>query len=90
MHQQLTQHRIAAGFGPDAIVAAKSGGLVGIMRNEAGVVTFPDHQQHAVAVFTRLPYRAATDPARIDAGIGRISRTLTDHLRTTGGGEDMQ
>ncbi len=34
MGQQLTQHRIASGFGPGVVVAAKSGGLMGIVRNE--------------------------------------------------------
>jgi fatty-acyl-CoA synthase len=38
-------------------VAAKSGGLMGIIRNEAGVVTFPDGAAYAVAVFTRKRYR---------------------------------
>jgi len=42
MGQQLTRHRIASGFGHDVSVAAKSGGLMGVVRNEAGVVTFPD------------------------------------------------
>jgi beta-lactamase class A len=81
MAQQLTRHRIASGFGPDVAVAAKSGSLMGVVRNEAGVVTFPDGQQYAVAVFTRRAPNAATDPAPIDAGIGRIARALIDHLR---------
>jgi beta-lactamase class A len=51
------------------------------LRNEAGVVIFPDGQQYAVAVFTRRGTGVTTDPARIDAGIGRIARTLIDHLR---------
>jgi beta-lactamase class A len=81
MGQQVTRHRIASGFGAQVTVAAKSGGLMGIVRNEAGVVTFPDGQQYAVAVFTRRAPEVATDPARIDAGIGRIARTLIDDLR---------
>src|SRR6478735_8127442 len=52
MGQQLTRHRIAAGFGPDFVVAAKSGGLLGIVRNEVGVVTQPDGAAYAIAVFT--------------------------------------
>jgi hypothetical protein len=39
MGQQLTRHRIASGFGPDVKVAAKSGGLMGLVRNEAGVMS---------------------------------------------------
>jgi beta-lactamase class A len=81
MSQQLTRHRIAAGFGPGVSVAAKSGGLMGLVRNEAGVVTFPDRQRYAVAVFTRGTPGTTTDPARVDAGIGRIARTLIDELR---------
>ncbi len=81
MGQQLTRQRIASGFGPEVVVAAKSGGLMGVARNEAGVVSFPDGQQYAVAVFTRCTPGVTTDPAHIDAGIGRIARTLVDYLR---------
>jgi beta-lactamase class A len=81
MGQQLTRHRIASGFGPHVTIAAKSGGLMGIVRNEAGVVSFPDGQQYAIAVFTRRALGATTDPAHIDAGIGQIARTLIDDLR---------
>lgn len=81
MAAQLTRHRIASGFGPDVTVAAKSGGLMGLVRNEAGVVSFPNGEQYAVAVFTRCAPDATVDPARIDAGIGRIARALVDQLR---------
>jgi beta-lactamase class A len=81
MAQQLTRHRIAAGFGPEVTVAAKSGGLMGLIRNEAGVVNFPGRQRYAVAVFTRSAPDPTTDPALIDAGIGRIARVLIDELR---------
>jgi hypothetical protein len=53
MSQQLTRRRIASGFGPGFAVAAKSGGLMGIVRNEVGVVTDLHGMAHAVAVFTR-------------------------------------
>jgi beta-lactamase class A len=82
MGAQLTRHRIASGFGPDVTVAAKSGGLMGLVRNEAGVITFPDGEQYAVAVFTRSKPDATVDPARIDAGIGCIARSLIDGLRS--------
>jgi beta-lactamase class A len=55
--------------------------LDGLVRNEAGVVTFPDRRQHAVAVFTRSTPDADTAPAEIDAGIGRVARALIDELR---------
>lgn len=80
MAQQLTRHRIASGFAPPVTTAAKSGGLMGIIRNEAGVVSFPDGAAYAVAVFTRS-IRSGTDPAQIDAGIGRVARLLVDKLR---------
>jgi beta-lactamase class A len=81
MRDQLTRHRIASGFGPEAAVAAKSGGLMGVVRNEAGVVTLPGGRSYAVAVFTRRPPGVTTDPAHIDAGIGRVARALIDQLR---------
>jgi beta-lactamase class A len=77
MANQLTRHRIASGFPPDVRVAAKSGGLMGVVRNEAGVVAYPDGGRYAVAVFTRT---AAAGP-RIDVAIGRIARALVEDLR---------
>jgi beta-lactamase class A len=81
MALQLTRHRLASGFGPGVTVAAKSGGLMGLVRNEAGVVTYPDGRRYAVAVFTRGEPGLATDPAHIDAGIGSVARALIDELR---------
>ncbi len=81
MGQQLTRHRIAAGFAPPVSVGAKSGGLMGIIRNEAGVVTFPDGHEYAVAVFTRSN-RDRTDPTRVDAVIGKVARLLVEDLRS--------
>ncbi|GAA0465324.1 serine hydrolase [Paractinoplanes deccanensis] len=81
MGDQLVRCRIASGFGPEVRVAAKSGGLMGVVRNEAAVVTYPDGRAYAVAVFTRRPRGVTVDPARVDAGIGRIARSLVDQLR---------
>jgi len=81
MARQLTHHRIATAFGPDVSVAAKSGGLLGVVRNEAGVVTFPDGAAYAVAVFTRTQPGTTTDPRLHDAAIGQLARTLIEHLR---------
>ena len=85
MGQQLTRHRIASGFGPEVSVAAKSGGLMGVVRNEAGVVAFPDGRAFAVAVFTRRDPRSDVDPAAIDAGIGAVARALVTQLRAAAG-----
>jgi beta-lactamase class A len=82
MAQQLTRNRIASGFNSTVKVAAKSGGLFGIVRNEVGVVTMPDGSAYAVAVFTRKDPDNNTDPAQIDEGIGQIASILVDHLHT--------
>ena len=84
MGQQLTRHRIAAGFGPDVAVAAKSGGLMGILRNEAGVVRYPDGQEYAVAVFTRSDPRTRADERAVNAAIGEIAAQAVTLLRSPG------
>jgi beta-lactamase class A len=68
MGNQLTRHRIASGFRPPVRVAAKSGGLLGVVRNEVGVISCPDGRQYAAAVFTRS--RPGSDEAAINAAIG--------------------
>ena len=68
MGRQLTRHRIASGFRTPVRVAVKSGGLAGIVRNEVGVVSYPDGRQYAAAVFTRS--RPGADDAAINAAIG--------------------
>jgi beta-lactamase class A len=83
MGQQLTRSRIASGFSPPAQVAAKSGGLLGVVRNEAGVVAFPDGAAYAVAVFTRREPDTGLDPAVIDAAIGKIANDLVGQLRNS-------
>ncbi len=80
MGQQLTRNRIASGFGRGVAVAAKSGGLMGIIRNEVGVVT-DDSGSYAVAVFTRRSVDSTTAPADIDSAIGRFAAQLVDELR---------
>ena len=69
MHQQLTKHRLAAAFPPPARTAAKSGSLIGVVRNEIGVVEYPDGRGYAVAVFAQAhqPWR---NDAAINAAIG--------------------
>lgn len=53
MLRQLTRDRLAAGFGADAEVAAKTGGFFGVWRNEVGVVTLEDQTAYALAVFAQ-------------------------------------
>lgn len=68
MAQQLTRHRIASAYRPPVRVAAKSGGLLGVVRNEVGVISYPDGRTYAAAVFTRA--RSGADDATINAAIG--------------------
>ena len=80
MGQQLTRHRIASGFGPGFAVAAKSGGLMSIVRNEVGVVTDPEGVAYAIAIFTRRPITSTVDPAHIDTAIGSVAKDLVQQL----------
>jgi beta-lactamase class A len=70
MSQQLTRNRLAAGFGPPARVAAKSGSLVGVVRNEIGVISYPDGRGYAAAVFSQ-----AHQPWRGEAAINTVIGT---------------
>ncbi|MEV7045919.1 serine hydrolase [Amycolatopsis sp. NPDC051061] len=79
MARQIWPHRISAGFPSDVAVAAKTGTLPAV-RNEAGVVSYPDGRRFAVAVFTRADSLAERQPA-VDAAIGEAARLAVDHLR---------
>jgi beta-lactamase class A len=80
MARQVSRARIASGFDPSARVAAKSGALLGLVRNEVGVVEFPAEPPYAVAVFTRTP-DADADPRRLDAAIGEAAALAVETLR---------
>ncbi len=77
---QVTRHRLAAGFPADVRVSAKSGSLLGVVRNEIGVVEYPDGARYAVAVFTRAdePFRGERE---IDAAIGAVAASAVARLR---------
>ncbi|HEX8867313.1 MAG TPA: serine hydrolase [Lentzea sp.] len=81
MAQQVWPHRLSSGFPADVQVAAKTGTLPSV-RNEAGVVTYPDGRSYAVAVFTKAKSLDLRQPA-VDAVIGRAGRLAVDHLRST-------
>lgn len=68
MSHQLTRHRLAAAFPPPARVSAKSGGLLGIVRNEIGVIEYPDGRGYAAAVFTQV--KPQSNDAAINSVIG--------------------
>jgi beta-lactamase class A len=80
MARQIWPHRLSCGFPSDVQIAAKTGTLPSV-RNEAGVVTYPDGRRYAAAVFTRADSFAPRLPA-VDASIGRAARLAIDHLRT--------
>ncbi|MGH3499380.1 MAG: serine hydrolase [Nocardioidaceae bacterium] len=79
MAEQIWPHRLSSGFDTDVQVAAKTGTLPAI-RNEAGVVTYPDDRSYAVAVFTRAQSLDDRQPA-VDSSIGVAARIAVDHLR---------
>jgi beta-lactamase class A len=78
---QVWPHRLASGFPHDEIRVSGKTGTLPTIRNEVGVIEFPDGARFAVAVFTRTPNPAATLP-HLDALIGRTARIAVDALRT--------
>jgi beta-lactamase class A len=72
MERQLTRDRLAAGFPATATVAAKSGGLMGVVRNEIGVVTLPGAEPCAVAVFVRTE-QPPLDRRAVDLAIAALA-----------------
>ena len=84
MSEQIWPHRLSSGFPDDVRIAAKTGTLPSI-RNEAGVVEYPDGARYAVAVFTRANTLAGRARA-IDTAIGTAGRIAVEHLRASGAG----
>lgn len=79
MALQVWPHRLTAGFPDNVTVAGKTGSLPGI-RNEAGVVVYPDGRRYAVGVFTRAEVYAGRTP-RVDAAIGAAACAAVEMLR---------
>ncbi len=81
MASQIFTARLRSGFPfADVVVAGKTGTL-GAVRNEVGVIEFPDGDAFAVAVFTRAARADALLP-RADAAIGQAARTAIAELRS--------
>jgi beta-lactamase class A len=79
---QVWPHRLASGFADDdAVRTSGKTGTLPTLRNEVGVVEYPDGGRYAVAVFTRSSSLAAKNPAA-DAVIGRAARWAVDSLRS--------
>ncbi|WKX74186.1 serine hydrolase [Streptomyces sp. XD-27] len=79
MAHQVSWHRLAAAFPEDVAVAAKTGTLLGV-RNEIGVVTYPDGGRYAVSVFTETADLRDRRPD-LDAAIGTAGRAAVEALR---------
>ncbi|MDQ0989437.1 serine hydrolase [Streptomyces sp. V3I7] len=77
--QQRLTRKIATGFGPEVLVASKSGTVPGGVSNDVGVVAFPDGRRYAIAVLTRPLTPGA--PTREDV-LGTAARVALDYLRT--------
>ncbi|MFE5841001.1 serine hydrolase [Streptomyces niveus] len=78
---QVWPHRLASGFPFDEVHVAGKTGSAPTLRNEVGVIEYPDHGRYAVAVFTRAASPAAALPAA-DAVIGTTARIAIDALRS--------
>lgn len=79
MSQQVTR-RLEPAVPDGGGLAAKSGGLFGRVRNEIGVITWPDGERYAVAVFTRAR-QPFVGTAAINAQIGEAARLAIAALR---------
>jgi beta-lactamase class A len=80
MRHQLSGNRIAAAFAPPVRVAAKSGGLMGVVRNEIGVIEFPGGETYVAAVFTRSLTRA-TNESDVNSAIRDATKWAVAQLR---------
>ena len=79
---QVWPHRLASGFtDDDAIRTSGKTGTLPLVRNEVGVVEYPDGGRYAVAVFTRSTSLKQKQPLA-DAVIGTAARWAVDQLRS--------
>ncbi|MEU9193218.1 serine hydrolase [Streptomyces hundungensis] len=79
MAQQVWQHRLVSGFPEAGVRIAGKTGTDFAVRNEAGVVQFPDGRRYAVGVFLRTSTAATRQPLA-DRAIGRAARVAVDLL----------
>jgi beta-lactamase class A len=79
--QQVWPHRLASGFPEDEIVTGGKTGTLPRVRNEVGLVRYPDGAHYAIACFTwARPGKVKN--AAADAVIGRAARLAVDALRS--------
>lgn len=77
---QVWPHRLRSGFREDGIQVSGKTGTLPLVRNEVGVVEYPDGGRYAVAVFTRAEDARAQAPER-DALIGFAGARAVEWLR---------
>ncbi|WP_067456066.1 serine hydrolase [Actinomadura macra] len=77
---QVWPHRLSSGFPFDDVVVSGKTGTLPTIRNEVGVVEYPDGGRYAVAVFTRSLLLDAVLP-QADAVIGTAARLAVEWLR---------
>lgn len=76
---QVWSHRLKTGFPSDEVKVSGKTGTIGVVRNEIGVVEFPDGRRHAISVFVRTnEYRTRNPDA--DRLIGTVARILSDQI----------
>lgn len=61
-------------------MSAKGGGLAGVIRNEVGVIEYPDGVAYAAAVFTQVS-ESGHSGAAIDRAIGAAAAAAVRQLR---------
>ena len=83
--RQVWPHRLSSGFPNDAMTVSGKTGTLGVIRNEIGVVDYPDGRRFAVAVFLRTDRADFRQPAA-DALIGTVGRLLVEQLAADGEG----
>jgi beta-lactamase class A len=79
MGLQVWSHRLSSGFPRADLKISGKTGTIGIVRNEIGVVEFPDGRRFAAAVFTRS-HRYGYRQPKVDALIGIVAAALVGEL----------
>ncbi|MYW90173.1 serine hydrolase [Amycolatopsis rubida] len=81
MELQVWPHRLRSGFPDDRVRTSGKTGTLPAVRNEVGVVEYPDGGRYSVAVFTRAGDSRSRVPER-DTFIGFAAATAVESLRT--------
>lgn len=76
---QIWPHRLRSGFPSDEIQVSGKTGTIGIVRNEIGMVEFPDGRRHAISVFVRTKEYRFNNPDA-DRLIGTVGSLLSSVL----------